>query len=208
MFPYNILNSDPVNTTPRYGAIWPAPKVSYGGLLDVVFVEGSSAPVESINLAEAKAWMKVDVSDDDSVITELITMAREICETYLNISLIPRSVIAIIDNSNGNTYLPYGPVGSITSITDVNGNVISVDNYRLQMEQFKRLAWPCFSYIRLQYTAGYTTLPVKIKIGLMQQILYMYQHRGDEIYISRTGSIDVGLAPDAESTLRPFSRNV
>ena len=62
MEPFNILNSD---AQPQRNVIWNAPKVSYGCLLDVKFVEGSSAPTEFITVQEAKDWMKVDVSDDD-----------------------------------------------------------------------------------------------------------------------------------------------
>ena len=207
MWPFNILNTNPPDFRQR-GQVWPAPKVGYNTLLDVKFVEGSSAPLEFITLQEAKDWMKLDLPDDDAIVLDLITTCREIVEAFLNISLIPRTVIATIDNSNGNFYLPYGPVNSLISIQDIDGNDITTDNYKLQLEDFKRLAFPYLNYIRLEYTAGYSIVPHKIKKGIMQQILYMYQHRGDEVYISRTGSIDIGLAPEAESTLLPFSRNV
>ena len=206
MWPYNILNTDQLNN--RDDMLWPAPKVGYNTLLDLKFVEGSSSSItEPFSVQEFKDWGKIDVSDDDVLIEELITSAREICEGFLCISLIPRTVIAILDNSNGNSYLPYGPVVELISITDVDGNAITTDNYKLQLEDFKRLSYPYSKYVRLEYTAGYDTVPRKIKTGILQQLLYMYQHRGDEVYISRTGSIDVGLAPEAESTLSPYSRN-
>jgi len=207
MWPWNILNSENLIQDKRNG-LWPAPQVSYGGILDLKMVEGSTTPVEPVALQDFKDWGKIDVSDDDSLITEIITTAREMCEAFLNISLIPRSIIAIIDNSNGNTYFPYGPVVALTSITDYNGNAIATEDYRLEMEDFKRLAWPYQKYIRIEYTAGYTTIPRKIKTGILQQILWLYQHRGDELHLIRTGSIDVGLSPEAVSSLAPFSRNV
>lgn len=196
MFPFFGID----NRTVGERTIWPAPKVSYGGLLDVKFVEGSASSIdEPITLQQAKDWAKVDVSDDDDLIEELITATREYCEGYLNQSLIPRTVIAIIDNSNGNEYLPYCPFVELVSITDVEGDTISSDRYRLQMEDFKRIEYPCLKYIRIEYTAGYDTVPGKYKTGLKQQFLWLYQHRGDEIK-------SVGMSPEAEVSLLPYRR--
>lgn len=181
--------------------IWPSPKVAYNTVLDVKFVEGSSTPTEPVALQEFKDWGKIDVSEDDTLIEDLLISAREYVEGYLCTGLISRTVIAILDNSNGNQYLPYGPVTEIVSVKDYLGTEIPTDNYRIELEDFKRLAWPCLKYIRLEYVAGYSTIPRKIKTGLMQQALWWYQHRGDEEFKSQMG-------PDAEATLQPYRRVV
>ena len=40
--------------------------------------------VEPVTVAEAKAHLRVDISDDDTYIGTLITAAREWCEEYLD----------------------------------------------------------------------------------------------------------------------------
>jgi uncharacterized phiE125 gp8 family phage protein len=44
---------------------------------------------EPVTLAEAKTWMKVDYTDDDDLITSMITGAREDIEQELHLKLVP-----------------------------------------------------------------------------------------------------------------------
>ena len=48
----------------------------------------TSPAVEPVTVAEAKAHLRVDVSDDDTYIGTLITAAREWCEQYLDRTLV------------------------------------------------------------------------------------------------------------------------
>lgn len=56
---------------------------------------------EPLTLDEAKAWLKVDHSDEDILIGLLITTARERCETITGLSLMTQQWLA---------YLPYWPI--------------------------------------------------------------------------------------------------
>ena len=44
--------------------------------------------VEPVTLAEAKAHLRVDVSDDDALISAIVKAAREFCEEYLDRTLV------------------------------------------------------------------------------------------------------------------------
>ncbi len=43
--------------------------------------------MDPISLADAKLFLRVDISDDDALITSLITVAREYCETFTGLDL-------------------------------------------------------------------------------------------------------------------------
>lgn len=152
---------------------------------------------EPVTLAQGKAWLRVTHTDEDLLITALITAARQRCESLVNKSFVERTVTAIVRNDLGNIKLPYGPVGNVTLIYDADGNAIA--DYKLSGVSDKRLSYPMWGYIKVVYTAGYAGLPQQFKTALMMQLSWMYSHRGDE---------DMSLiAPDAKAILSPFMIN-
>ncbi len=118
-----------------------------------------SAPAtEPVTLSEAKAWARIDGSDDDAIITALITAARQAAEQHLRRSLITQTWKLTLDLSCSRMNdlpegvydlpmsalygglpqsipLPKGPVSSITSVVtyDQNNTAATFDaaNYRL-----------------------------------------------------------------------------
>lgn len=162
----------------------------FNAVLDVQFSSEGSEPV---TLLEAKNWCRVDVTDDNSLITELITSARIICEQYTNISFITRTVTAVLQNSCGKIFLPYGPVSTISSYTDRDSN--QINDPKVYGVQFKYIEYPVDDYIKVVYTAGYSTLPPNLKTALLSQIQWMYDNRGD-----------ASLSVNSKMILRPVRR--
>lgn len=79
-----------------------------------------SSPTEPCTLAEAKAQAIVTYTDDDTLITSFIKMARKAVENYCNISIVVQSVTLIADLYN-DYELPYGPVTGITGVQTMSG---------------------------------------------------------------------------------------
>jgi hypothetical protein len=99
----------------------------------------SPPSIEPLTLAEAKAFLRVDTTDDDSLITSLIVAARQFCENYTKRAFITRTYDLWLDqapNSNSEWWdgvrdgalsclysmpskisLPMPPFKSLTSIT-------------------------------------------------------------------------------------------
>jgi uncharacterized phiE125 gp8 family phage protein len=80
--------------------------------------------VEPVTLAEAKAHLRVDTSDDDTYIGTLITAAREWCEEYLDRTLVHTQWVMRFDRfpSSGEhpVELPRPPMvasGTATAVT-------------------------------------------------------------------------------------------
>lgn len=110
-----------------------------------------------ITLAEAKAWLKVDVNDDDALITDLIVCATEAAEMEMRRALITQTRRLSLDTPfssldselgdgvydlpvsalNGvlcsDIELPYAPLQSVTSVTTYDigntGTVFPSSNY-------------------------------------------------------------------------------
>lgn len=153
---------------------------AFNAVLDTQFSEQDS--IEPVSREMAKGWLKIDSVQDDIIIDQLIKAAREVCEKYLNQSLINRTVTATINNSCGNTYLPYGPVKQITSFTNSSGTALETSQYYITGAGFRRLQWPREDNVQIIYTAGYADncIPSQAKTGILCQIAYMYEHRGDD----------------------------
>lgn len=123
------------------------------------FLALSSAPAtEPVTLSEAKAWLRIDTTDDDAIITILIATARSSAEEFLRRSLITQSWKLTLDLSGAGLNelgegvydlpisalygglpsaipLPKGPVSGISSVTtyDLSNTsaVFASANYRL-----------------------------------------------------------------------------
>mgnify|MGYP000735889905 CR=1 FL=1 len=155
---------------------------------------------EPVTLAEAKQWCKVElaITEENTIITELITSARQLCEGYSCISFTPKTVIAILNNSGGGVELPYGPVKDSPEITYFDSTAVAITDIILQGDEFKYIESPCYDFIKATYETGYTTLPLNFKTALLQQIVYSYENRGDATI--------QGLSPMVKQSLKPYRR--
>jgi len=181
-------------------------KVPFNAVLDLIFDDG--AVTEPVALADVKSYAKIDTGTvDDAILTYLITTARQQCEDFTGISIIPRTITAVLNNSCGGIFLPYCPFKTLTSITDMDGNAITSDNYKISGTIFPQLICPSWDRLTLVYTAGYTNLPQEIKTAILQQTFYLYENRGESAVISRSGIVaELTLSPQAKATLQRFRR--
>lgn len=113
---------------------------------------------EPVTLSDAKLFMRVDISDDDALITEMIVAARQLCEEYTRRKFINTGITLALDGfplrslekwwdgvqqmAESELYsaanyikLPFPPAVSITSITTYNranaSAVFASASYRL-----------------------------------------------------------------------------
>ena len=152
---------------------------------------------ESVTLNELKEYCKITNSSDDALLTALITAAREVCENYTNRSFGERSMVAWINNFNGGTFLPFGPVIEITKVEDLDGNEIT--DYKTQGSHFVQIREPRM-VLKVEYQAGETITDL-FKTAIKAQALFMYENRGD-------AQLDTlqGTSPIAQVLLNPFKR--
>jgi len=150
--------------------------VEYNSVLDIQFDDGEI--LEPVTLTEAKNFCKIDISTDDDLINILITAARQMCEAYTGVGFVQHNAVAVLNNSNGDIYIPYGPMIEIISVEDDAGRVLVLDlDYTIGGNEFKRLKTPYANNITIDYITGYTTLPEALKTALLNQVYYLYDNR-------------------------------
>ncbi len=148
---------------------------------------------EPLSLSLAKAWCRVTYTDEDMLITSLITQARDVIEQYLNVSMIDKT-LTLDMTKRSSIQLPFGPVQAITSIKDSDGEGIDYD-VKNEFLQFNQIV----DYARIIYTVGYDTVPSGLILGLKQVILRYFENRGD-------AQNSVGLLTDEITTIMAYSR--
>jgi uncharacterized phiE125 gp8 family phage protein len=160
-----------------------------------ISVEPESEP---ITLAQAKAHLRVDASDDDAYITALITAARMWVEQMANLCLIEQTVVERFDSfpTYGYFNLTKAPVLAITSIqyTDTNGDVQTWANTEYDIDTVSKPAriMPKFGKtypftrvslapVSITYTAGFgdeaADVPAPIIHAMKLLIGEMYENR-------------------------------
>lgn len=181
------------------GGIYDDSSPSANGVIDVLF--SNEGTVEPVALEDVKVALEIDDTYHDGYLSDLISMARQYAEKYLNRSLISRTVQAVLMNGSGGQLLPYGPPSGTITITDADGNVL--DATITGTGNFRYVDSPIQSPITVNYAvAGYTTvtLPKTIKIGIIQAVVFWFENRGDiEVNISR-------VAREMQTTLPSVAR--
>lgn len=167
----------------------------------------SSGPAsEPISLTEAKLWLKVDVTADDNLITDLITSARKFVERQTNTAMITQTIVEKFDafpqgsiNAEAIIRLAVSPVQSVTSITyiDTDGTSQTLSSANYVVDTTSRPArigldstqfWPStiaeVDAVTITYVAGYTAtsdanFPAELLDAMYLIIASRYENRQD-----------------------------
>jgi len=155
---------------------------------------------EPVVLADAKAHLKVDTTDDDALIASLITAARIRAEWFTRRAFITQSWIAWRDTWPVQPFeIPLPPLQSLTSITAYDRNdaatILDPSLYRVDAAAIPaRIAWKettvpptnlrTFNALAIAFTAGYgpaaTDVPEPIRRAILTIVADLYTHRGDD----------------------------
>jgi len=161
--------------------------------------------VEPVTLAEAKAHLRVDVSDDDAYIGTLITAAREWCEQYLDRTLVDTQWVMRFDafppDGTHDIELPRPPIVSSGTATAVamtftyeNGTTAtySTASYRVDrastpgaVKTLYGQTWPPHlrddNAISVTWWAGYgasgSSVPAAIRSAVLMLVGLFYEKR-------------------------------
>lgn len=152
-----------------------------------VVTDSAETPV---TLTEVKQWLKVDHSEDDNKLLELIKSAVNTIETYINNPIITKTILYVTDNyiidSNGDMvlYLPYVPTAvTFVKVYDMDDTETTITAYKRYTRKILFTEYPT-NTVRLnagyqvQFTAGIasnaSTTPADIKIVLKEIVAYFY----------------------------------
>lgn len=171
-------------------------------IIDLKQVE--SSPTEPLTLQQVKDHLIITFSDDDALLTRFITQCRWSVESYCNISIVAKTITLLADLYQ-EWELPLGPVTGIQSVATRSGTQGSgpatyetaASNWQTQGTEFLSFVpfggsvWDwgppipsnypgCGDRYRLIYTTGYNIVPDDLKLAILNEISYRYEHRGNE----------------------------
>lgn len=157
-----------------------------------------TAPAEEpLTLADAKAHLRVDVTDDDALITALITAAREQAEHRTGRALVTQQWQITLHGWPCHTViqLPKPPLASVEEVSYLDSDgarqVIPDTDYQVitdtllgQVLPAYGLSWPSYrdqpGSVQVNYTAGYgdaADVPQSIKAWMLLAIGAWYARR-------------------------------
>jgi uncharacterized phiE125 gp8 family phage protein len=164
---------------------------------------------EPVSLDAAKAFLRLDTTDEDALVTTLITAARLHIEGVTGQALLAQSWRLVLDDwpVTAMVCLPLGPLQSLTAITayDADGNA---DDLSLDGVLWDATATPPRLYlpagfgagavlrsrqgIEIDFVAGYGSDPADVPAPLCQAMLsliaYWYENR-DAVILAGSGAI-------------------
>lgn len=146
------------------------------------------AASELLDVEDVKTHLAITHTDNDAYLTDLIKQVRLSVEKFCGISIGAQTRKWVYDEwgkwPDKEAPIPYGPVTAISSITRRTGpgttdTLTANDDYELQGEQAKTLTVFGGGRCTVTYTCGYSTLPDDLKRGMLEEITYRYEHKGD-----------------------------
>jgi len=186
-------------------------------------------PATELLLSTVKSYMRVDFTDDDTLITSLIQSARERAEQYCNRAFITQTLEAYYDKIEKNFTLPCAPIQSVGAVKLIYLNEVSTltqnaDYYVMgNQDQWITITAttynlpPGFSpgddlsryHLDVTYTAGYgnsySNVPMGIQEAIMKMVSAAYEVREDVAAYTRNGIINLVEIPnDAKSLLSAY----
>jgi uncharacterized phiE125 gp8 family phage protein len=133
---------------------------------DITTTVAPSATV--VTLAEAKNYLRVDYSEDDTLITSLINTAQTRLEQYAGVAMTPRTlrVVAYVDSFIELPYVPTNVISLIEYWDSTAWVAMSVGDYQVLGETTKKVYMTSIydNEFRFTYTCGYATTPTTMRL--------------------------------------------
>ena len=159
---------------------------------------------EPLTLSEVKEFLRVDHSDDDATLAIFIAAARQLCESYTRLALMPTTFEEYFDDfpQYTGTYkdeirLSRSPVSAVTYVKYIDGNettiTASASDYKTDLiSQPARISpdngwfgtYETINAVFIRYVAGYAdaaSVPAPLKHGMLLVIGDMYENRTDSV---------------------------
>ena len=171
---------------------------------------------EPVSLAEAKLFLRVDHADEDALITDIISAARDAVERACGRALITRRVRETLEDwrrdAFGAAELSVGPATNVAAVrllsSDGSESVIDPSRYRLDgardrprlvFEDGLPILLRSIGGIEVDYDAGLAAVASDVPTALRLALL----HVAAALYETRLG--DVALPRAAQALMRPYA---
>ena len=143
---------------------------------------------EIISVATAKSYMRIDTSDDDTLIGTMIEQARLWCENFIGKDIVAKSRQYYLEEATNRFSVPYSPLNAISSVT-VEGTAADYDTYGLYDEIIELNELPAKDII-----VSYTTLGMDnglLQQAILQLVSTYYDNRADFIVLQGVSFVEI-----------------
>jgi len=170
--------------------------------------------IEPVTLEEVKLHLRVDGTEEDSLISALITAARQKAEEYTKRAFITQSWELALDSVSGKVYLPRPPVQAINEVI-LDGEIVSTENYALVGQDVFCAKIPLNAVnpagLVIRYASGYgntaTDVPQAVRQAILMLVAHLYEAREGEtpqVEYEIQARAGVDIPPMVASLLRPY----
>ncbi len=156
----------------------------------------SPPALEPVTLAEAKAHLKLDTTDDDALVNTLITAARARAEWHTGRALVTQGWTLWLDSWSQPLTIPLPPLQTVTALTLYarDGTARAADPATYSVDRAgNRIVFtePCtpptdlrsFNAVAVDFVAGYgdaaTDVPAPLREAILELIAFLYENRGE-----------------------------
>ena len=159
---------------------------------------------EPLTLANVKEFLRVDHNDDDITLAIFITAARELCESFTRLALMPTTFEEYFDefptysgDYKDEIRLSRSPVTAVTYVKYIDGNETTItanaNDYKVDLiSKPARISpdagwfgtYETINAVFIRYVAGYAnaaSVPAALKQGMLLVIADMYENRTDSV---------------------------
>jgi uncharacterized phiE125 gp8 family phage protein len=158
----------------------------------------ASAPAsEPVSLDEFKLILKLDDTEQDSYLTNLLKSSRELIEKYLSRALITQTIELSFDSFVKDLYLWRAPIQSITSVivydSENSSSTITNTNYFLLNDELifnddfsLDISLRTRQGIKITYIAGYgaaSSVPASIKNAILNYASFLYDCKCETVQL-------------------------
>ena len=144
-------------------------------------VINSQTDLELVTLDEAKRQCRISWDIDDDELNSLIKTCSQLAQDYTHKLLTLGSVTAEIEEYKSVVILPWGNVTTIDSV-ELDGEVaVEDEDYTFSTVTQKIKFSTTYSNAVITYSCGYSTVPEKVKQGVLVMLSTLFNNHDDII---------------------------
>lgn len=141
-----------------------------------------------ITLEDVKTYLEITDTDSDAYLTQQITMAEKMVETYCGREFdYVVGQTQIVFGPTQTLFLTRFPLEDITTVTDKNSNPFSVNDFVTDNLSGRVIyasngcPWSNTDFVTVTYTGGYVECPADLQAVLLDMVATRYYQRGEDI---------------------------
>lgn len=166
--------------------------------------------VSAVLLSSVKTALRIDHSEEDTLLVDFIRAAADYCEGRLNQALITQTRMLMLPKwgTSGTIDMPYPPLQSVESVEYYDDDVLrewDAANYVVDTAASPGRIWPANSgtypshdsrpdAIQITFECGYgddyTSIPALIRIAIQKIVHDLYEDRSCGLEVKRDAVLD------------------